>query len=47
LINEILDLSKVEAGRCSRARDVKLDDVRDFCERSFQPIAQQKGSSSR
>jgi HAMP domain-containing protein/CheY-like chemotaxis protein/signal transduction histidine kinase len=44
LINEVLDLSKVEAGKIEiYPTDVRMDEVQDYSERSFRALAQQKG----
>src|SRR5436853_5404354 len=44
LINEILDLSKVEAGKMQvEPRDIQLAELVEFVERSFRPVADEKG----
>jgi hypothetical protein len=44
LINEILDLSKVEAGKMPiDPRDIEPSEIADFVDRSFRALADQKG----
>jgi signal transduction histidine kinase/HAMP domain-containing protein/ActR/RegA family two-component response regulator len=44
LINEILDLSKVESGKMRiEPRKLSLAEVGDYVQRNFQPVADQKG----
>ncbi|GAC1476943.1 MAG: HAMP domain-containing protein [Gemmatimonadaceae bacterium] len=46
LINDVLDLSKVEAGKMElNVTPIPATEIRDFVERTFRPVADQKGLS--
>jgi CheY-like chemotaxis protein/HAMP domain-containing protein len=48
LINDVLDLSKVEAGKMEiHATDVTVAEIQEYVERTFLPVAQDKGLNFR